>query len=265
MTLARDSWWGKAKDLDLGRSQRVAHDCGQGTTMIVSRDAKGFHAYCFRCNDKDWVAPLPEPLAVRLTRLAAGAQADTAILSSALPTPTVPWSEWPAAARLWLLKAGLGGHDAGRLGAYYHPPSSRVVLPVLDPRTGASQFWQARSVDGRVPKYLNPGVGKARAVPQYGKAKAITLTEDILSAYKVGKVAEGWCLLGTRISNHCLTLLIERDCPVNVWLDPDGAGIKGAKHTEAALRASGIKYRRIESTSDPKLMHLADIRALLEN
>jgi DNA primase len=85
-------------------------------------------------------------------------------------------------------------------------------------------FWQARSLDKRQPKYLAPAIGKKDAVPKYGRASMVTLTEDILSAYKVGLVAEGWALLGTSISDACLAALVQRGQPVNLWLDPDAGG-----------------------------------------
>jgi DNA primase len=161
------------------------------------------------------------------------------------------------------LKAGLSALDAGKLGAYYHPPTDRVVLPVLDPATGTPVFWQARAVDGRVPKYLAPSVDRTRVVPQYGKASEVTLTEDILSAYKVGTVGEGWSLMGTSISAHCLTLLLRRGAPVNVWLDDDAPGRRAGDRVMRALTGAGLEARRIRSKVDPKLVHRNEIKELI--
>lgn len=97
----------------------------------------------------------------------------------------------------------------------------------------------------------------------YGKADAVTLTEDLLSAYKVGKVAEGWSLLGTSISAHTLGLLVSRGSKVNVWLDPDRPGQRAATKVLAALRGAGLEARNIISKVDPKLVHLGQIKELL--
>ena len=257
------SWVHKYQGTAFGRL-RTDHDCGSGRTLTIRRDEKGLHAFCFRCNDSGWQAPAPEPLAVRLERLSEARKQDDHISASvSLPAPCVRvWEEWPLACQLWLLKAGLSRADLPRLGAYYHPPTNRVVLPVLSP-SGGTLFWQARAVDGRQPKYMAPMVDKASVIPMYGTAQDVTLTEDLLSAYKVGSVAEGWSLLGTSISPHTLTALIQRNCRVNVWLDPDPPGRRAAKKVLAALRGAGLEARDIRSSVDPKLVHRHMIKEYL--
>ena len=262
--LSPASWTHRCNGLELDSRVRVDHDCGPGRTLTVRHDEQGYHAFCFRCNDHGWVQPEPVPLAVRLERLRRQQEADSKLRESiALPEPRVrAWAEWPAPCRLWLLKAGLSSADLPSLGAYYHPPSDRVVLPVLDPLLGVV-FWQARAVDKRQPKYMAPLVDKTGIVPRYGKATDVTLTEDILSAYKVGKVGEGWSLLGTSLSNATLALLVARGARVNVWLDPDEAGRKAAAKAMAKLRSVGLVCRDIISKKDPKLLFREEIKELL--
>lgn len=192
------------------------------------------------------------------------AKAEAALLNGvSLPSPQVrEWAKWPMPCRLWLLKAGLCSADLPLLGAFYHPPSDRVILPVLGP-SGGIAFWQARAVDHRQPKYMAPPVDKSGIVARYGQATEVTLTEDILSAYKVGKVGEGWSLLGTSISHTHIAMLIKRGCKVNVWLDPDPPGQRAAKKILKALRAAGIECRNIISRVDPKLVHRVEIKELL--
>lgn len=189
-------------------------------------------------------------------------------------------SEWPPAAYLWFLKAGLGRREIGELGATYNPGSGRVILPVYEaPVTDGSKrtvaFWQGRSVDGRQPKYLAPDVDRSRVIPRYGTAQSVTLTEDILSAYKVGLDHEGWSMLGTKLSDHALGELLKRhqeqpSFTVNVWLDNDlpplhqiNRGQIAARKVLAKLRAVGIPARNVISTRDPKLMSRAQIKELL--
>lgn len=258
------SWLPLANSLKLGERLRTDHDCGGGRTLTLRHDERGLHAFCFRCNDSGWKPPAPEPLEARLARLRKQVEADTIAASSVgLPEPAVrEWAAWPEGCRVWLLKAGLCSADLPGLGAYYHPPSQRVVLPVLG-ASGRVLFWQARAVDGRQPKYLAPPVNKASIIPAYGTAPKVTLTEDLLSAYKVGKVGEGWSMLGTSLNDNTLGALLRRGCEVNVWLDPDPAGQRGAAKALAKLRAVGLKCNNIISKVDPKLVHLSDIKELL--
>jgi hypothetical protein len=258
------SWLPVAKELDIGQRLRTDHDCGPGRTLTVSHDDRGLHAFCFRCNEHGWAPPAPVPLGVRLERIRKAQEADQKVSGRvALPEPRVTvWAAWPAPCRLWLLKAGLSSHDLPKLGAYYHPPSDRVVLPVLGPSMRLL-FWQARAVDGRQPKYLAPPVDKQGITPMYGSSDVVTLTEDLLSAYKVGKVGEGWSLLGTSLSAHTLGLLVTRNCKVNVWLDPDGPGQRAATKVLAKLRSTGIEAKNIVSDRDPKLIHCEQIKELL--
>jgi len=101
-------------------------------------------------------------------------------------------------------------------------------------------------------------------VPRYGTAEDVTLTEDLLSAYKVGRVGEGWCLLGTRAGPGLLAaLMARRPTRVNVWLDPDRAGERSAAKLNASLRGFGFTVRNIHSARDPKRHTLAEIKEYL--
>jgi DNA primase len=176
-------------------------------------------------------------------------------------------SEWPTKAALWLYKAGLGRPEIARLGAYYHPPSDRVVLPILD-GSGAPVFWQARAPDKRQPKYMAAEVDRSLLVPKWGLAACPTLTEDILSAFKVGLVAEGWALMGTSASDALVNQLLTRNkhdnaAYVNVWLDPDAPGQRAASKVCKRLQAYGLTVRNIQSPKDPKLMTLQQIKEIL--
>jgi len=261
--LSKASWLPLAEKLDLpdGRSRRVDHDCGSGRTLLLSREGPSLKAYCFRCNEPG-IHTIQEALEDRIARLARGAAADQAAKeSAALPDGLRGWSDWPPKARLWLARAGLSSQDAGRLNAGFSESLGRVVLPC------GGGFWQARSIDGRQPKYIAPNVDKQ--YPRYGQADRITLTEDILSAYKVGKVAEGWCMLGTSLPHELMALILRSGKAVNVWLDNDlppvhqvNRGQMAAVKVLKQLRAAGVSVRNIVTDRDPKLIPLDEIRKL---
>lgn len=261
--LSRLSWWPQAEALTVGQKRRVAHDCGEGRTLLVSRNSDGYSAWCFRCNDGAGAPPPAESLTDKLARITRQRSADNAVAAAlTLPGPLVRTvADWPAAAKVWLYKAGLSNADIGRLGIYYHAESDRVVLPVYE--AGVPVFWQARALDGRMPKYLGPTPRPPKLLARWGSAESPTLTEDILSAVKVGLVGEGWAVMGTRVSDHMLAALMRRGAVVNVWLDPDKAGRAGAAKIIKQLRAYGLRTRDILSTRDPKLHTRSDIKELL--
>ncbi len=48
-----------------------------------------------------------------------------------------------------------------------------------------------------MPKYLGSPVGRTSCVPTWGQGDHIAVTEDILSAFKIGLVGHAVCALGT--------------------------------------------------------------------
>lgn len=98
---------------------------------------------------------------------------------------------------------------------------------------------------------------------RWGDSDTPTLCEDALSAYKVGKVGEGWAVLGTKVPSVMIAELLRRGCRVNVWLDPDAAGQKAAQRYLKQLRAYGLTVRNIVSLHDPKKHHLTEIKEYL--
>ena len=272
--LSPQSWLHLAEGLDIGRKRRHDHDCGPGKTLIVSRDDRGYSAYCWRCSDHGWAPGPQESLAdklARLARLRAGDEACTAIRGK--PEPAVyDVDSWPASAALWFYKAGLSRGDIGKLGAYFHVQSGRVVLPVtgedadvcLPLREQEPAYWQARALDGRFPKYIGASFRPPSLIARWGSAPSPTLSEDILSAYKVGLVGEGWAVMGTTIPPAYIAELLRRDCVVNLWLDPDAAGQRAAAKYRKQLQAYNLRVRNIVSTLDPKRHTLAEIKEYLD-
>lgn len=259
------SWLDQAKTLEIGRSMRVDHDCGSGRTLKVDHKEHGWGAWCWRCNDDGWVPHPEESLAQRLARLTAVRAVEAeASRSVALPTPIEPDAAlWPREARLWLYKIGMSNDDIREAGYYYCTRLERVVLPVLD--KGRVVYWQGRNItpkDGRS-KYLNPLVDKSSLFARYGEGKEIVLTEDILSAWKVGRVQAAWSILGTSLAKPQVLAILEDGRPVCIWLDPDAAGQRAAAKIFKQLNAYGVDARVIRSDTDPKLLTRDEIRRRL--
>jgi DNA primase len=99
----------------------------------------------------------------------------------------------------------------------------------------------------------------------YGSGPFPVLTEDILSAYKIGLVGEGWPAMGTNVPDAYVAEFMRRRRPVAVWLDPDGPGRKAAARYTKQLRAYGLTVIDIRSEKDPKLHTIEEIRATLHS
>jgi len=265
--LAPEGWLAAAQATPEGSRRRVDHDCGGGRTLVVSNKADGWAAFCFRCDDHGWV-PKPTPsLAERIARRKAQAHQDASIGASVLlPEPiNTNVGTWPPAAAAWLYRAGIGKPEIAQLGAYWHATSGRVVLPVV--QDGELVYWQARDPDwtraSKRPKYINPPIDKSALVATYGHGPGIVLTEDILSAFRVGQMTEAWALLGTNLTDAVLARLLERRAPVAVWMDPDTAGQRSARDTTRRLALCGVPARCIQSVRDPKLLSRRELSLAL--
>lgn len=254
--LDRTSWMQHTAHLGAGRSLRTEHDCGEGRVLKVSNGDAGYSAYCFRCNDNGFI-PHPTPsLSERLAALERARNAEVQASSSvSLPEPALhdpTAGGWPLAARVWLYKAGLSNDDIITLGAYFHPPTGRVVLPVLE--NGIAVYWQARSVTGRGMKYLNPGSAKPGTVARYGTGPVIVLTEDILSAFRVSRVIEAWSILGTNLDTPTVARILDDGRPIVSMLDPDAGGDRGTVKILKRLRALGHPVYAASPPRDPKYL-----------
>ena len=265
-------WLAQAQSLDEGRSTRTSHGCGPGRVLAVYHHADRWSAYCFRCAEAGIVDKPVESLSERIARRAQQKEVDDALQQSVtLPAPVnFDVETWPSEARVWLYKAALNRTDIAKLGVYHHEPSSRVVVPVFD--QGSLVYWQARSVDGRQPKYINPTVNRQRLVAKFGRGDPLVLTEDVLSAYRVGQLTEAWSLMGTKLTDYIATDILKRGGRVLVWLDPDWQypvgkrpGVIAAKKITNQLRSMGVQVERIVSRADPKLLSRREIHATLQD
>jgi hypothetical protein len=259
MRLIRESWVQHTEGLPDGHSVRVEHDCGPGRVLKVSREGARYRAFCFRCDASDGFE-VEEPLSVRLARLARVRAVESEVrLAPAVPAGNPRVSDWPAYAAAWVYRGGLSRADIGRVGITYNEDLDRVIIP-----TPCGRFWQARAVQpGRQPKYLAPGFKPPDLLASWGSFVVPTLVEDMLSAIKIGKVAEGWAILGTHISPHMISTILARGRKCNLWMDPDRGGEAAVARYIRPLRARGVEVRIIRSQRDPKLHSLDYIKETL--
>jgi len=253
-------WLHLAQQLDRGDKASHRHTCGEGQKLLVENKEAGYAAWCYRCSMLGFV-PHPKPsLAERIAALRAAKKADEE--EQADPRPPMPAnfdvSTWPSYAQVWLYKAGLSKPMIAERGIYWCERIKRVVIPILNGSTLC--YWQARGFEPERPKYLNPKVDK----PIYkmgDRGGLVVITEDILSAVKVGQVCDAWSILGTSMPEGLPMALNARS--VAIWLDPDKAGRNGAGKLYRGLSAAGIPVRVIRSDMDPKCYSRSQIEEFL--
>lgn len=263
MTISPHEFKKAGEALDPGRRTRIEHSCGDGRTLIVSRDQKGISAYCFRCHKKGYIHT-ERSLAERIAALGATTEWDGAAQESLeLPGPgKLDPQDWPDKPRVWLYQAGFSNDEIRRHGWYWNPRLERVILPVkVD---GKTIYWQGRGFDPGRPKALNPLVNKVGLTARYGDGHVVCVTEDILSAAKVGAVAEAHAILGTTMDAVVARTIADKKKPVALMLDSDPAGRAGACRISKTLSLMGLDVRQIYFGRDPKLVAREDIRNAIE-
>jgi DNA primase len=260
-------WLAAAQAVDVGHKQKLDHLCGPAS-LVVYNNVDSWTAWCWRCGGKGW-KPKPEAnMQERLARIAKRNELDAALERQvSLPIPaSFDLSTWTPAARLWLYRAGLGPDLIARLGAYYHEPTGRVVLPVRD-SNGDVTYWQARNPEFPAggPKYLSANRPRELVHVAFGNSRTVVLCEDILSAWKIGMsgAATGYCVMGTKPGQHTLSWLLDRADHILGWFDPDAAGARAYVEVRKQLALVGLLCTRIESDRDPKGYDLSTIRSII--
>ena len=249
-------WLEQAQALPLGRSKRVQH-CNHNTTMKITHDEDGYHAYCFRCSEGGFKGHGVQ----RIRDVFAEKEFEYA------RQPTLPADftlDVPASAAVWYYSYGISASLAREYSIGYSRRLDRVVIPVYV--AGALEVVQARAVrKGMQPKYLNQAGNKKGDIlfrSHDTEGESVCITEDILSCIRVGEVMPCVCCMGTSLSLQQQAQLIQYST-ILVWLDNDPAGWKGARKMYKALRPVVPDVRVIQSEHDPKLYTNEQIKEML--
>lgn len=256
-----DDWLPQAQALRVGGHAKHPHYCGDGRPLVVFHNEVKWSAYCHRCGSLGSVyKPLPT-LQERLAIADRERQQELSIEADRRPPmPAVyDMAEWPLEARVWVFKAGLSQREALAFGIYYHPPTRRVVVPVVS--NGALTFWQARRIFGTTgAKYLSMPGGREHTLPLYGSGSSLVLVEDLLSCFKISTAGcTSLCLMGTKLLPVAMDHLLRSAEPVLIWLDPDAAGQNAAAEIKNQLAMVGIPCSIVGSHKDPKFYSRSEI------
>ncbi|WEL95569.1 DNA primase/helicase [Xanthomonas phage vB_XooS_NR08] len=269
-----DAWLPQAQALLVGGRTRATGrhaECGSGSagTLGLYREGNELSAYCHRCGayGSQKASESAEDMLRRLTAKEAQQRITAELPECASTDPT----EWPAELSLWCYRHGLYGPRISELGLYYSKKLDRLVLPLYN-TDGELAYWQARSQTMK-PKWIGPPLDKRGLLVQYGKGRGshIVLTEDALSAFKVGLVCEAWPLLGTKLHARHAARLLELGKPVICWLDNDANHSSGSNPGQVAasailrqLRSYGLTCYNVVADKDPKCYDQYQIRKIID-
>lgn len=268
-----DEWLPQALRLLTGgrKSGRGDHICGEPGSLMLTREGSGMSAYCFRCGGTGHHRERETP-AERFARMQADAEATAFVRASVSPPKPTSYdpAKWPKELAEWFYMIGIHHPRMKELGLYYSAEARRVILPIK--QDGEVVFWMGRSQKMK-PKWLGPDVKKRGLFAKYGEGTGafVCLTEDALSAYKIGMVCEAWSLLGTKLHARHAIQLVELGKPVVVWLDDDHDHYSGVNQGQVAakeiirkLRSYGLVVYNMTSPEDPKKYSRYQLKEKLE-
>lgn len=153
---------------------------------------------------------------------------------------------------------------------YYEPAMNRLIFPYGHYNNNIDNVyyksWIGRSLD-REPKWL---INKYTSI--YGNRcpylefsfnkKPIVIVEDLISAIKIAKYSNVYCVMGTSISNKLINWLLNKSNKFIIWLDNDRAGKIGTDKLLNRLRLVS-DVRAINTEFDPKCYSYKIIEELL--
>lgn len=256
-------WLEIAKNLQTGHKTRIDCECGDGKTLIVNHNIKGYSCHCFRCDTNDFAGKGKQTLAELAHIRELNEQAETIDLPLTLPEDFT--TDIPLEGRLWLYSGGIHEQVWSHYGLGYSKSLHRVILPVYDSRRNLV-WYQCRALSkGQKPKYIQPSKERA-AVMFWGSRRdetRVIVVEDILSAIRVGKHCSAVSLLGTKITS-AQAVALSKFSRVTSWLDNDKAGKDGAYKIRKTLSLL-TEVDNIQSEVDPKKLSDKEIKVLLCN
>lgn len=270
------SWLKTAQALPLNGQKKIMH-CGSSPSLSIQNTLKGWRAYCHRCGHTEWesrssLLTLAEISASQIDRTASPKMPLdwTAALEADSPTCLL-WMTWLAQAGItqslrdayslgWTKK-----YAKGLIPVYIQTSSIVGTQPSATQRVLESLIWRKIDPYQAGPKYTiqttNPQASvflsissRVQDIPH--RICDIVVTEDSLSAMRVGEFVPTGSILGTSLGQGKMERILRHSglsAPrVGIWLDPDKAGDVGTAKLKSTLELMGVKTVILSSPRDPK-------------
>lgn len=250
--LPQDDWLPQAQRLAIGMRMRVVHGRERTAAMTVANERDRWWAYCQRCK----AGGVVEKSHVLLSAPLEVSEHELRVPSDLRP---VLGSDYQDTVGRFLARKGMMFPYLPKL--WYSLSTKRLCL---QDDTGG---WHGRDMTERSQaKWLH--YAKPHIVGCV--APCTILTEDIFSMYKVRyAVRDTGYGTATTLGAGCSTsaALALKNCTTLVWAyDDDEAGDRGARSARKRMQLLVPKQFRARPPDglDPKDMHCADIRELIE-
>lgn len=270
------AWLAAARALPFGRKRKiVCTECHSSSpTLMIHHGSKGYDCYCFR-GSCGFQAFEPHGMLSLAELEKRRSDVQSLILSKEVTPPTDLTSEIPDLARLWLLQAGVNDYLSRAYRISYSPRYRRVIIPLSN--SDPSQGYIARAVDGSKPKYLSKLRDPSSALFLSNSAYKLegqnelnldcVITEDALSAIRVGRIVQSAAILGTSFGDGHLRrvfdLVAKPNPRIGVWMDGDKAGEHSRVRIRRALTLCGAEVFAVRTKRDPKRYANREIRLCL--
>ncbi len=126
-------------------------------------------------------------------------------------------TSWPNCVLNWLKPTGISPKDLSNEGVYYNQDLESLVFPI------SNTLYQYRyfGSNPNYPKYITNGPKNQYKLFRQPSSQVFVLTEDYLSAYKVGRSFNAIPLLGAHFSEHLPLSLLRYNPILRIWLDFD--------------------------------------------
>lgn len=242
----------------MGSSRRIVcpAGCGGDRSAQVSRDIRGWRCYCHRCGYSRGARVDRVPLRLLVLQDRKGNN------KWYQPRPEFDPTRWPREMIVHYGKYGVAPPTLVQFGIGWDVGSNRVYIP-------NNLSWQLRALDKwRTPKYMSPlQARRGRLFFAHRDTDRIVLVEDHLSAMKL--YLSGYsaiALLSSKITTEQFFFAFpDQPAHVDVWMDPDKAGVKASEVISKALRMYGLPSVRVITSSlgDPKDHTREQIKQLL--
>lgn len=240
------------KWIQMGHSVKIPHKgCSNSAAMSVTNGVDGYLVFCHKCGETAFLSH-HNSVAERIKNQEIF-DAERRLIQNVSYVLPEDFSHIIASKGLaWLGKGGWSCELIDAYGIGWSEELQRVILPL-------SVGFTARSVTlGHSPKYIEkcPADSMWESAPdrcnQIGYTEWCCITEDILSAGRVGEYIKSYSLCGTSVSTAQLGV-VHRRKNIIVWLDDDRAGINGVSKAIPRLQLFS-NVRVIRNKLEPKHM-----------
>lgn len=300
----KNDWLSLAKGLKLGERRKIKH-CGGSPSMSISSTLRGWQGYCHRCSEKFWE---PRQSLISHEELEEYRNSSSVTKCPQLPSDfATEYVESELTSALWmnwLLRGGIGESLRKQYQLGWTKRYGKAVLPIwtstrskpasspsTSPLTSSTHSTlgssQPQELEGMLlrrlgttgPKYLLDHISPETAVFLSSGVSTgneviscrvdCVITEDVLSAIRVGQFVQSAALLGTSLGQGKLDKVIssthKQNPIIGLWGDPDKAGQLLNRKLERSLRLQGLNTIWLASPKDPKNMRDYDLKEILSD